>query len=362
MNTITKYPLKSKLVFFLFAYWHDPRWKKFVGATVKIRDLALNLSEMGHDVTLWVPRYDISLKGSSVRVIEIPFMDIPFLRSVSFKIGLFFYLLLFSITKIPDIVYERRMGSIMPAFYALLVNALFFYEVNDDPYVKVFHEGSFLGFKIRKAISTIQERINLRLCKRGFVITRKIIDKILTRNPGMDSDKFIELPSGANCELLKPMQTKRCRVENNLDTNRNYIGFTGTLLGHQGVETLIKASPLIIAERPGAMFLIIGEGPLKSSYRKVVKNLGVDGYFMFTGQIEYQKMPSWIGAMDVCVAPFLENAGYRSPVKIFDYMACGKPVVASKIEGTTISLKAVVQLNWCLQEIQKCFLRLLLVY
>ncbi len=50
----------------------------------------------------------------------------------------------------------------------------------------------------------------------------------------MDSDKFIELPSGANCELFKPMQTKRCRVENDLDTNRNYIGFTGTLLGHQG--------------------------------------------------------------------------------------------------------------------------------
>ena len=46
-------------------------------------------------------------------------------------------------------------------------------------------------------------------------------------------------------------------------------------------------------------------------------------------------MPSWIGAMDVCVAPFLDSAGYRSPVKVFDYMACGKPVVASRIEGTT---------------------------
>jgi len=46
-------------------------------------------------------------------------------------------------------------------------------------------------------------------------------------------------------------------------------------------------------------------------------------------------MPTWLGATDLCVAPFLEFAGLRSPVKIFDYMACGKPVVASKIKGTT---------------------------
>ncbi|MCP4681815.1 MAG: glycosyltransferase family 4 protein, partial [Desulfobacterales bacterium] len=36
-----------------------------------------------------------------------------------------------------------------------------------------------------------------------------------------------------------------------------------------------------------------------------------------------------------CVAPFLPSAGLRSPVKIFDYMACGRPVVASRIAGTT---------------------------
>ena len=62
---------------------------------------------------------------------------------------------------------------------------------------------------------------------------------------------------------------------------------------------------------------------------------GVRDYFIFPGQIPYKDMPGWIGTMDICIAPFLRSAGLRSPVKIFDYMACGRPVVASKIKGTT---------------------------
>jgi glycosyltransferase involved in cell wall biosynthesis len=106
-------------------------------------------------------------------------------------------------------------------------------------------------------------------------------------------------------------------------------------MSYQGIDILIEAAPAILTKRPGARFVIIGEGPMKACWQQKASEKGLGKHFKFTGQIAYEKAPTYLGAMDVCVAPFKNNAGLRSPVKIFDYMACGRPVVASRIQGTT---------------------------
>jgi glycosyltransferase involved in cell wall biosynthesis len=325
----------NRFKFYLFAYWYDPRWEKFVGATVKIWDLAQNLSNLGHDVTLFLPRYNFNNRVSSINVVEIPFLNLPFLRSLSFKLFLAFYLLSFFINKRPDVVYTRRMGSILPGIYAKLVNAVFFYEINDDPYRRAYQEGSLIAFRIRKTISEWQDEINLYLCQRAFVITRKILEKIEKYNPGLQNHKLVEMPSGANSELFRPISQKECRAIINIDFEKKYIGFAGTLLKHQGINVLINAAPLILKKETSSAFIVIGEGPMKDIWINDVERHNLKEHFIFTGQIDYQDLPKWINAMDICVAPFLSNVGLSSPVKIFDYMSCGKPVVASDIEGTT---------------------------
>ncbi len=325
----------NRFKFFLFAYWHDRRWEQFVGATVKIWDLAQNLSDLGHDVTLFLPKYNFTTANSSIKIVEIPLFNFPLLRSISFKLFLAFYLLLsFSKTR-PDVVYMRRMGSILPGIYARVVNAVFFYEVNDDPYRKDYHEGPLIAFRIRKAMSEWQDEINFYLCQRAFVITRQILEKIEKRNPGLQNHKLVEMPSGANSRLFSPMPQTEARSRLNLDFQKKYIGFAGTLLKHQGINVLIDAAPSILKKETSGAFLIIGEGPMKDIWINDVEKQNLGEHFIFTGQIDYQDLPKWINAMDICVAPFLSNTGLRSPAKIFDYMSCGRPVVASDIVGTT---------------------------
>lgn len=323
------------LNFYIFAYWHDSRWEKFVGATVKIWDLSQNISKLGHNATLFLPRKNFDLDESVVKIVEIPYLNLPFLRFLSFNIFLVIYLFMYSFRERPDVVYVRRMASIIPCIYARLVSSVFFYEVNDDPYRKDFHEGSLVAFRVRTFISEWQDKINLKLCHRASVVTHQIIEKILKKNPDLRAKKLIELPSGANCDLFSPMPIKKCRLRLDLDLDKKYIGFVGTLLKHQGIETLIDAAPTIIKDVPECVLFIIGEGPMKDRWMNEVGRQDLGKYFIFTGQVDYKDMPMWINAMDVCVAPFLNSAGLRSPVKIFDYMSCGKPVVASSIEGTT---------------------------
>ena len=68
---MSKYKSKKKITFFLFAYWHDPRWKGFVGATVKIWDFAQNLASFGHDVVLFLPGYKIRRSRLAFKLVEI---------------------------------------------------------------------------------------------------------------------------------------------------------------------------------------------------------------------------------------------------------------------------------------------------
>jgi glycosyltransferase involved in cell wall biosynthesis len=68
----------------------------------------------------------------------------------------------------------------------------------------------------------------------------------------------------------------------------------------------------------------------------MIQAKGLMNHFLFAGPVPRDKVVFYINAMDVCVAPFTRKRNERiglSPLKIYDYLACGKPVVASDIRG-----------------------------
>ena len=327
--------MEKQLTFFLFGYWHDTRWKKFVGASVKIWDLATNLNSLGHKVTLFLPKYKFDTSNLAFKVIEIPFIDLPILRNLSFNFVLLFILVTKFVFNVPDIVYVRRMASVIPLIYAKIFSKAFFYEINDDPYNLLYNQGSKVKFKAKAFLSTKTDEINLKLCDRAFIISKSLLNKITIENPTIKTKKLVVTPSGSNTKLFYPRKKLECRSFLKLELKKKYIGFVGTLLKHQGVDKLILAAPTVLRKEPQCKFVIIGEGPMKEKWIKKVQNHELVNSFLFTGQVKYEDVAIWIGAMDICVAPFLKEAGLRSPVKLFDYMACGRPVVASKIPGST---------------------------
>jgi glycosyltransferase involved in cell wall biosynthesis len=328
--------LKSKApVVFIFAYWFDPRWKEFVGPTVKIRDLADNFVRQGFRVVAFLPQIGFDRYRYGFRIIQVPFVNLPLVRFISFNGFLAVYLIVHLARVKADVFYIRRMASPLPALIGKLAGAGVGYEVNDNPFDGQYQEGSRLVFRLRRQVAALMDRLNMCLADKSFVISDAVLQAIRSRSGRRRAGRLVLLPSGANTELFQPADITACREKLNLSVSVRHVGFAGTLLRHQGVDVLIDAALKVTAVLPRSRFVIIGEGPMKPFLLKRVSDLGLDRHFVFTGQVAYERLPDWIGAMDICVAPYRRSAGLRSPVKMFDYLACARPVVASRIDGTT---------------------------
>jgi glycosyltransferase involved in cell wall biosynthesis len=111
----------------------------------------------------------------------------------------------------------------------------------------------------------------------------------------------------------------------------NYVvGFAGSLKSWHGVGVLVSA--WMQAAKPGWSLLLVGEGPELARLATQAAQPGHRGRVVFTGAISHDEMPEYVAAMDVAVAPYRSIPGfYFSPLKLYEYLAMGKAVVASGI-------------------------------
>ncbi|MEA1882913.1 MAG: glycosyltransferase family 4 protein [Thermotogota bacterium] len=317
-------PTNMKLRFFIIAYWHDPRFKKKVGGLIRMFELADNLKQMGRHVTLILPKIGYPKKQTVADVIEIPFIDLPIIRPLSFHLISSLYLL--KTLSNADFIYVRQLNSFLPLMISKLCNIPSFFEIPNDPYI-AYQSGS----KMRRFFERTMDKLSMALSNK-IVVLSEWSKKRLNQLGGVPLSKIVVLPSGTDTDLFRPLEKDACCQKVGLDPSFYYIGFVGTFFVHQGIDVLIDAAPLILEKFPNVRFLLVGDGPMMNSWTDKVNQKGLQDVFIFTGQVPYKKVPEYIGTMDICVAPHFKDSNQASPVKIFDYMACGRPIVASDIE------------------------------
>ena len=111
------------------------------------------------------------------------------------------------------------------------------------------------------------------------------------------------------------------------------VGFVGSLKPWHGVEVLINSfSKLPRDDERNRLLIVGGKGKQKSDLKEYCRELGLKGQAKFTGAVEHQAIPALLGMTDVLVAPYPNLIDfYFSALKIFEYMAAGKAIVASSI-------------------------------
>jgi len=179
-------------------------------------------------------------------------------------------------------------------------------------------------------------------------LTYKTADVVIATN---DSYKRIALTRGevATKQVFVvrngPIEIQE-DVEPDPSFKRNHrflVLYMGEISPQDGVDYLVKAaSQLIRKGRNDIYFLVVGSGASLGGLRRMIRNLRLDQHFGFTGWIsDYKLLWKLLSTADVCVAPEPQNPlnDHSTFIKVMDYMAAGRPVVAYDLAETHITAK-----------------------
>ena len=136
------------------------------------------------------------------------------------------------------------------------------------------------------------------------------------------------LPNGVDAERFRPRVDDEVRAPH----SGFVVGFSGSLKPWHGIDVLMQAFVLLAAAAPESSLLVAGRGPLGDWLDGFSAGAGLSDRVTQAGWVGHDRLPAVLRSMDVAVAPYpaLEDF-YFSPLKLYEYMAAGLPVVASRL-------------------------------
>jgi len=153
-----------------------------------------------------------------------------------------------------------------------------------------------------------------------------VAETMHTAPSGAARPLIMVLPNGVNTERIRPAAasgTHKSDIHVPLT-----VGFVGTLKPWHGTENLLRA--LQKTTEPLELTLC-GDGPDRHLLEQCAEDLGVADRVHFLGAVSPSDIPLVLGCFDIAVAPYPEGDHYFSPLKVYEYMAAGLPIVASAI-------------------------------
>lgn len=224
----------------------------------------------------------------------------------------------------PELIYERS-----EYLQASGVNVIkkygirYFLEIN-APFAEEMK--GFEGYSIWHALAHQKEKKKNDAAEKIFVVSSALKDFII-ENYHIKPDKIILQPNCINLKKIKTSLEKVDKLKENLALKgKKVIGFVGSIFPHHGVDILIDAFEIVHHKRPDTILLIVGDGSILESLKERVRAKSLNANVVFAGKQEHDEVFNFIATMDICV--MAKSNWYGSPIKIFEYGAMGKPVIA----------------------------------
>jgi glycosyltransferase involved in cell wall biosynthesis len=193
----------------------------------------------------------------------------------------------------------------------------------------IYALGSDINVFIKSKIKRFLTKFAFRTATRIIAVSNDLKGKII--NLGIEEPKVTVIPNGVDVSKFMPMDKYSCRERLSLPQDKKIILFVGAIREVKGVKYLIEAFAELIKNRDNKVFLaIVGDGELKETLENRIINSGLAGKVKTEGAKLHNEIPIWINACDVFCLPSLSEG---CPNVVLEALACGKPVVATKVGG-----------------------------
>jgi len=183
--------------------------------------------------------------------------------------------------------------------------------------------------QIPKPLRPIGAKVGKEILKRNIKLSKKVTvtNSYLKEKYNIPDNKVTILPNGVDTELFKNYGNTKPQFD-----LEDYfvVGYVGVLREWVDFEPIYQA----LRELPDdIIFLVVGKEGRYQENIKLAKKYGVIEKVRFVGNVPYSKVPIYISAIDVGVIPFKLNSitEHALPLKLFEYMACEKPVISTSL-------------------------------
>jgi glycosyltransferase involved in cell wall biosynthesis len=156
----------------------------------------------------------------------------------------------------------------------------------------------------------------------------------------MGAKNVIVIPQGVDTNIMKNLpKDKELQKKYNINDNDKVVMYLGSILSHSGLDVIFDDMGKILKEIPEFKLLVVGDGPDLERLKQQSKRLEIYEKIIFTGFVPYKEVPRFCSLADLCINPFRMDGKYAfndklTPVKFFDFLSCGKPVLATPLQGT----------------------------
>ncbi len=259
----------------------------------------------------------------------------PSLKKLVHDFFIFFWMLGLLMRNRYDVVQAHEEA----VFMALLLKPFFRYKLLYDMHSSLPQQLSNFNFSRNKLLlrifawlenrSLVHSEAIITICpdlyqyvntllpgnSRNFLIENSILEPVRLKNSQACTGT-------ADAAPVVPAQFSRCIV------------YAGTLEAYQGIDILIDAMVRVAAERKDVLLVIVGGTEEQvARYRSQAEKLGIAAQVLFTGRVAQQLARAWSRQATVLVSP--RSSGTNTPLKIYEQLASGIPLVATAIYSHT---------------------------
>jgi glycosyltransferase involved in cell wall biosynthesis len=142
--------------------------------------------------------------------------------------------------------------------------------------------------------------------------------------------------AGINHELFGPhVDGQAVRRQYGIAEHEKVLFFMGWLYHFSGMKEMLVELAKSGREELGVKLLIVGDGDAFKELQRRRKDLGLQNCVTLVGKQPHERMPEFIAASDICLLPAYDNKIMRDivPIKMYEYMAMGKPVISTRLSG-----------------------------
>ena len=161
-----------------------------------------------------------------------------------------------------------------------------------------------------------------------LVCVSQPLKELVVNKIGVPEEKILVVPNGVDAAFFDPALHEPRRLFDGFT-----VGFVGSLLAWQGLDRLLRAVAALRAEDMPVCVAVVGDGPAREGWQKLARELGLaEDEVRFVGRAPLDEVPGYIAGFD---AGFSGQQGmkigamYHSPLKLYEYLSMGKPIVAT---------------------------------